>query len=117
MIKLSLTKQDLENAIRKAVAEALMAERSQVSQRSQGDSHHSMSSIDDCPECHAAFGVDKFKADTIRKNWEERKGLHAKCKNCGLPVKTKRDGFTAETQDQDCPSCHSTEAQDRYVWE
>lgn len=112
---MSITESQFKDAVKKAVADALAAERSQVSQRSQGDPHHSMSSIDDCPECHAAFGVDKFKADTIRKAWEERKNSSQKCKDCGFPVKVHgRDNNTTETEDKDCPLCHSKEATDRY---
>lgn len=119
---MSYTEEELKNTVRRAVQEALIAERSQVSGTSQRpqerEDHHSLEAIDDCPDCHAAFKVDQFKAKTIRKAWDERKNLSMKCKSCGFPVKAKnRDGFTEATEDKDCPLCHSKEAEDRYKWE
>lgn len=114
------TEEELKNFIKKGVQEALNMERSQIATQrpQQGDAHHSMEAIDDCPECHAAFKVDKFKTDTVRKMWNERRALHAKCKTCGLPMKVHgRDGHTKETEDATCPLCGSSEAEDRYVFE
>jgi hypothetical protein len=111
---MSMTESQLKELVRKAIAEHDAAKGASQ----EGESHHSLESIDDCPNCRKAFKADEFKANILKKTWEERKNLHAKCKDCGFPVRAAgRDGYTKETQEESCPNCHSHEAQDRYVWE
>lgn len=91
--------------------------RTLASQGSQeGESHHSMEDIDNCPTCRGRYKTDEFKTKTIKKAWEERKNLHAECSTCGFPLKLHdHDGYNEETEDKNCPLCGSTKARNRYV--
>jgi Zn finger protein HypA/HybF involved in hydrogenase expression len=118
---MSITESRLKEIVKNSVAEILvnqkmLEERERANAPSQeGESHHSMESIADCPTCRKNYKVDEFLNKTIKKDWETRKNLSAKCTNCGYPMKVHgRDGYTEETEDRECPLCHSKDAEDNY---
>lgn len=113
---MSLT-EEFKKAIRESVTEAILLERQAAAKQSPqvAETHSTLESIDNCPNCRGHYKADEFKAKILQDTWKDRKDLSMKCKKCGFPVRVKdRDGFTEETEDKDCPNCHTKDAEDRY---
>lgn len=97
---MSFTKADLENAVKKSVAEVLanqkiMEERERANASSQPQETHS-DHILNCPSCFKDF-VEKLN-----------KSSEFKCSNCGFPLGTRK---LTEKLD-DCPSCHGKDVEE-----